>query len=98
MVLQVLSNAGDVCYDIDPEGGEFCCVAHAGQLQYLGTPDGAGTQNHLSGAHPMDLSPSGVFDSDGLGPLEQHLVGECARDDVEVGTLLDRVEIGARCG
>ncbi len=94
MVLQVLTDAGQVMDRVDPHRSQMVGVTDAGQLEQLGGVEGATGQDHLTGGDGTGDATGGVLDTDGAGSFEPDAVHMGAGDDIQVGPAHHRVQIG----
>ncbi len=97
VVLQVLAHRGQMVHDGRYRG---CCelgrVAHAAELEELRCVERAAAQHHLVALSRLHLAAHGVLHAGGAGAVEVDAMDESAGDDLQVGALHHRVQVGAR--
>src|SRR5207342_3913675 len=95
VVLEMVTDAGQVLDDVDPEGGQLGRVADARQLEPLRRVDRpAGEDDLLAPDELRAATAEGDLDADRGATVEDDPTDERARSDLEVRTLADRVEVG----
>src|SRR5260221_12715123 len=98
MFLQVLSDTREVMLDLDADLAQMVRRADAREHQQLRRADGTTGTDHLAfGAIAFDLAVLDEFDADGALAFEDDALGEGARLDGDVATLLGCAQIG-HCG
>ena len=98
MVLQILSDAGQMMHAVDAVLDQRCAVADAGQHQQLRGLERAGGHDHLApGAELLQFLALAVFDADRALAFEQDAGGMRAGLDAQIGAAAHMgVDIGAR--
>src|ERR1700722_6422337 len=95
MVLQVLANARSIDDDIDTQRAQFRLRPHARQLQQLRRIDRAAAKNDLTARPRHLLAPiTPIADADSTTVIKGNARRERMGDDLEVGSLHGRLEIG----
>ena len=87
---------GNVGHHVDAVAVQEAGRAHAGELQELRRVDGPAAADHLTGVHGSAAAALGVGDAGGPVALEEDPGGEGPGDEVEVGPLEHRVQVGLR--
>ena len=97
MVLQILSDAGQMMHGGDAVPAKRRAVADAGEHQQLRGLERAGRHDHLTpGADLLQLLALAVFDADRALAFEQNAAGMGMGLDAQIGAISHmRVDIGA---
>ena len=96
VVLEVLTDAGQVVDQVDAEAGKVVLVADAGELEQLRGVDGAAAQDHLARGDAAGPAGAEIVDADGALALEPDAGAERERVDGQVLAVPHGVQVGPR--
>ena len=97
MILQVLTHTRQMRDRVDAHGAQLVGVAHTRTLQQLRRSDGAAGDDHFATRTPrFTVAIHQRLDAHGTRALEDHAVGQHARQHRQRGTLACGIQIAER--
>ena len=98
VILQVFAHTRKVMHHRNVERLQFVAISNSAELQQLWRVDGSAAQNDLTRHHLLRLAATlGELDTGGSLAIEQHAVHHCPAQQIEVGPLEYRIQIGPSC-